>query len=912
MADPTPRDVPAGNIARLREEVRRLMGLQGSVLDTAITMRRAQDLGILDANGHFIRVGGPPGGSGSPGPPGPPAPGITPDLTPPPTVTNLTAVAGLSQVIAMWDAALYTQGHGHLQTNIYAATRNPGDPQATFSDATLRYSATGALTIASLPSEPNIRWHLWAKWKTVDGVESINPAGGANGVVVTTGQDVSHLLAVLTNQITTSQLYSALNTRIDLIDAPAGTAGSVNARIATETTARSAADTALSNTITTLSATVSNNYTTLNSAITTEASTRASADTTNATNITTLSSRVDGVQAAASFEPYVLWDFTNTLDGWTGSGGLFTPAAEWAQFVSTSTDPVLFSPAVSFPGLRYDKVRARVKRTAGSAWQGTCFYGNAGHGMSASFNKSIPDTTQLNQWVVLEWDMTLLDVGGTDWVDGVTNQIRLDFGTSSADTFLVDWVAIGRRSTGVASTVVAAIQATQSTQATQISSNATAITTVQSNLTAGDTALAAQVTTEATTRANVDGYLGAQYTVRVATTQGGRTVQGGFGISSTSAPGAGGTITMGVLANQFYIAAPSGSAPGVTDVLPFVVQTTDQVVNGVTVPKGVYMDAAYINNLTAMYARFGTLVADSIAAGSINAAHLTLGDGSIGGNLKSTNYVAGTSGWLLQPNGSAEFAAASIRGQLTASQIAAWDLTATRAHLATASINSALIEDLAVTNQKISGDIQSDNFVAGSVGWRVQKSTGAAEFAAATIRGQLTTGQLQVGAFTGNANAQNITVTPSMASGKLNGIQSIDLITLSNRATLSSVIDVTVSGYADLLFKSGFSGAPAGNYDVVYQAYFDVRRSFTPSFPLVVGYIYSAKSEYCDGSDHKGISINMAHSLPVFGNPGESVTLAMHFVELEVRPRPIVGGAAINAINSAQHILSVSICERKV
>ena len=68
------------------------------------------------------------------------------------------------------------------------------------------------------PTDPATTWHLWLKWVTVDNVPSSIPAGGTNGVVVTTGEDVALLLTALAGKVTTSQLFSTLNTRIDLID----------------------------------------------------------------------------------------------------------------------------------------------------------------------------------------------------------------------------------------------------------------------------------------------------------------------------------------------------------------------------------------------------------------------------------------------------------------------------------------------------------------------------------------------------------------------------------------------------------------------------------------------------------------------------------------------------------------------
>lgn len=183
------------------------------------------------------------------------------------------------------------------------------------------------------------------------------------------------------------------------------------------------------------------------------------------------------------------------------------------------------------------------------------------------------------------------------------------------------------------------------------------------DVTAAELASAA-VATEATARATTDGYLGAQYTVRMQLSQGGQQVVGGFGISGTTSGTAGPQIDFGVLANSFWIAAPSGSPAGVSNVKPFVVQTTAQTVNGVSVPAGVYMDAAYINNVTALWGRFGTLVADSIQATSISVNKLTGGNLAVGSWINSSNYVTGSTGWSINANGQAEFSQVTVRGTI--------------------------------------------------------------------------------------------------------------------------------------------------------------------------------------------------------------------------------------------------------
>lgn len=155
---------------RMREAIQTLLGLRGDGLDAAMTFRGAQTIGLLDSTGAPTSI--------SP----------TADLTAPPTVTGLTVTAGFANVFVEWDAALYTQGHGHGQTNLYAAKKASTDPTLpVFADAVRVFDAMGALTLAALPSDLSIRWHVWAKWQTADGVESVAPAGGTNGVSAQTG-----------------------------------------------------------------------------------------------------------------------------------------------------------------------------------------------------------------------------------------------------------------------------------------------------------------------------------------------------------------------------------------------------------------------------------------------------------------------------------------------------------------------------------------------------------------------------------------------------------------------------------------------------------------------------------------------------------------------------------------------------
>ena len=82
-----------------------------------------------------------------------------------------------------------------------------------------------------------------------------------------------------------------------------------------------------------------------------------------------------------------------------------------------------------------------------------------------------------------------------------------------------------------------------------------------------------------------------------------------------------------------------------------------------------------IANLAITNALIGAAAVDDAKVANLSAAKLTAGSGVIGGPLMSSNYVAGVSGWVVMPNGFAEFGFASIRGVLLAGQIGASTIT---------------------------------------------------------------------------------------------------------------------------------------------------------------------------------------------------------------------------------------------
>lgn len=194
MADQR-KDLPSPGTAnydqRVRETLMTYMGRIGNKLDRGITVRDLVDAGIVKLREGFLGGGGGSPISG-------PGAGVAtpPDLTPPPTPTGFAAVGAISNLLIECDPPLYRQGHGHGASVLYGVTVAVGAPLPTFADAVELTAAPG--TVFAYATNPATTWRLWLKWRTRDGVLSVDPAGGINGLEAKTGQDVRALLDALT------------------------------------------------------------------------------------------------------------------------------------------------------------------------------------------------------------------------------------------------------------------------------------------------------------------------------------------------------------------------------------------------------------------------------------------------------------------------------------------------------------------------------------------------------------------------------------------------------------------------------------------------------------------------------------------------------------------------------------------
>jgi hypothetical protein len=605
-------DLPSINSSnfeqRVRETLMVYMGRQGNPLDRGITLRDLVDSGMAIIKNGAIAPGS---GSGGTGTGGSGEPEYIPDFSPPPSPTGFTVTAGLSYIFVEHDNPIFSQGHGYLRTAVYGKVRNVDDPEPVFADAVKVAEFSG--TVFAMPSEPATTWHLWIKWESKDGILSVDPSGGTNGLAATTGQDVGKLLEILTGQITASQLYADLGKRIDLIDGSETMPGSVAARIKSEAQARNSALAAESNARTRA---LLNQAQTLGAFVQSEAVARQAEDESLSTRISQATASISNADArlTAAIEDEVNVRAT-----------AIEALAEESQLIAARVEDAERKIAVT-EGSIVNEARLRLAADSAEASARTALavkVTNIQTGLTATQSKIVEDFyTRTDVDSVMSVKLQELENKVYSPVDGAvvsSTYIRDNYYTK-ADTD---------------------IALAESSQATVAAFN-------------GQFAAVEQKQTVLADKQNT---LSAQYTVKVDA--GGRVA--GFGLASDTTTGS----AFAVRANRFYIAPPEGSNSTATSTIPFIVRTTTEVEGGVIVPPGVYMDSALIRNASITNAKIGTAAIDDAKVANLSAMKLTAGDGTIGGILKSANYTA-TDGWRITPDGNAEFNNALLRGTIYA------------------------------------------------------------------------------------------------------------------------------------------------------------------------------------------------------------------------------------------------------
>lgn len=646
----------------------------------------------------------------------------TPDLTPPPAPTGLTADGLFASVQVSWDAPAYEVGHGHARTEIWASKTND---RAAASKVVEGYSGP-----VSFATDPAVTWFVWAVNVSVDGV----PSGFAGPVQAQTGEDVAGLLDVLKGQLGTAQFDPIVNDRIDtidLLDKDGGPLGrSMIDAIASHDTAEQlvrmdmdemadgllqaalAADRALER-ITDAGVYVDPATGTVKIYGLEQTKEHVTdlqilLDVVQGTlQLKATTAYVDGKIAEAVLSPADLLLYegldarivsvTQTLDSINGT------LTQKASALSVQNAVARIQTAENSINAMTGQINLRVTRAEYEASQALTEQRlqSAELQIGALDGPSITATVQAFGRSQNDADESALSIlRGLVSQDLARTQLNADvaFARTELNARMREGfeaeaskreqmlVALGRQQalidqqqkatataltaevqqrTQLAAQVQQGQQALQASidDARQASANADSAQTQARQTLATQVGEAfAGVQQQFTAQAGINGYQAAQYSLAVQVGAGNLAVVGGMKVTGSSSGSAGPKIAIAFATDSFLIAAPDGSKSSV----PFYVQPQDQVINGQLVPAGVFMDSARIGNVEVIFGRFGTLFADKVQATAISASQLTAGNGVIGGSLKSANYVSGSSGWTLRPDGVAEFSGVIVRGTVYA------------------------------------------------------------------------------------------------------------------------------------------------------------------------------------------------------------------------------------------------------
>ena len=556
--------------------------------------------------------------------------------------TGFEATGAYSVVILDWDQA-YLQYAPHAFTEVW---RHDTDQLA---DAILVGVEHGSVFTDQVGSDAS--YYYWVRH--VNTRDQRGPWNSNSGTFAETAVDVEFMLELLNGEITESQLYNTLASRINLIDGNG--AGSVNVRIGqeiaaevisrnaailvevnartaaiqAEAAARTAAintqaaasaadilaeavdrangDTALDTQLTTLtSVTLPGNYASI-AALQQEASTRSTADSAEATSRETLATQMRG-------------NYSGTDVAQLSAGLVF----------SEKTSRVTADSALSS---RSDVLEATVNNpttglVATRATLTNDYYTQTDTDSAiASAVTSLVSTTDLSTALnayVTNATLTTNHYTKTDADTAIASAVTNLVSTTDLSTALGPYATNATLTTNhytktdADSAIASAVTNLVSTTTLGNYTTTADLTTNYYTKTAADSAIAS-ATTNLVSTSDLAGYatsssvqqnffakadgesLEGQYTVKIDNNGN----VAGFGLANTTTA-AGSSSQFLVAADRFAIVGPNG-----TGLVPFTVQTTTTTVGGNTILPGVYITDAYIKNASITNLKIGDLAVDS-------------------------------------------------------------------------------------------------------------------------------------------------------------------------------------------------------------------------------------------------------------------------------------------------------------
>lgn len=539
-------------------------------------------------------------------------------------------------------------------------------PVNNFAQAALAGRADGREYVD--PVGPGVTRYYWIRYVSRAAIPG--PYNAGSGTIGASDAEVEHLLGVLTGEITESQLHADLGAKIDLIDVLDEAYGDTASAAASAAAATEAAAAALlSKQQAAAAAGQGGQYASQASQSATAANADAGRASTSAGQASQAASGADGSASAAQVSQAAAAQSAQGAD--VSAAAAADSKQNAASYANASETASAASSAA--------KVSAEAARDGAA---------NAAQAASGSAGTASAKANEAGQWAI------------------AANNAATTATTRAADAgvYAAQAASSQANADGSAQAAASFLQQAQAILLDPVSGLV-------------DKYAAVKVLADAT--ANSLGQAQAKYGVQVDVDG----VSGGFELI-----GGGGRIDFGVRASSFFIAAPAGS--GIPTAVPFIVRTTETVIGGVTIPIGMYVADAFIQNASITNAK-------------------------IGGDIWSSNFVAGVSGWRLYRSGDLEINNLRARGSIVGGAFSghAWPASGTGYFLGPEGLLIGNARTGGYFQVESNGDIYTPGF---SVVGRTAIFSGALAAASGTL-GTITAGYLQ--------NAANTTYVNLNATG---------------------------------------------------------------------------------------------------------------------------------------------------
>lgn len=777
--------VPSGlttDQQRFLEQVRRrlqdLSGTNGSRAGQAVTWDDLRAGGLV---GGDLQI--PAGGFTQDG---------TPDLTPPPTPVGLSAVAALTNIIITTSDPVFLVGHGYARTLVYGAQVTDQVPNPVFADAQKIHEFVGS--VGSYPTDPGSRWRLWATWLSNDGVQSFTPAGPVDATTgLIDGHDLSDDLDLAEHLADGSISGSKL--AAGAIDA---TKFANDIEPVTIVDAPSLPTTKSTTNIVWQGALYTWDGTEYKSPDIGDITFEDIGGTIDASQVA--AGILDATKFASGLEPVTVVSgstlptakstsvivFGGKLYRWNGSA--YVASVLTTDISGTITSTQIEDGAISTPKLAANAVTA--SKIAADAVTADKIAANAV--TTAKLAAGAVTADQIAAGAITASKLTVADYSNL-----ITNS---EFaGGSTEDWTLGTGVSLASAPSNMPCSYALQFNVVSSSRYTATYSKAIPCMP-------GESYYASMIVRGSGTgpqfnpRMRIEWFDRNNASLSVVWLSSQQTIVSPVTLSGIFvAPDSATQMHVQLLrevvtgeSQNGYIARPVIRRAASAELIVDGAVTANKIAaNAIAVGTAAIQDGAIVN------AMIGAAAIDDAKVGNLSASKLTAGDGTIGGPLKSSNFVSGSSGWRVQPNGTAEFSGVIVRGTVYA----------TAGQIGGATISSSYV--------------QSANYSASNkTGWRLNNSDGSITAYSGTFGGNLSaaggtfSGDLSAaggtfsgdlsgagGTFSGNLSAAGGTFAGTLTADAVNAVNTVNIagnaVSVTAAYSHDSVTDYYTSSNVD-------------------------------------------------------------------------------------------------------------------